>query len=158
MAFYIITTVQASRLLQLPGRDFSRFGWQKMSSIITGSVMKAFQCLFCFILLHQLAVIFACAHLFYNWTASCKTCLRAYAYSISAGTSAQSDQGLNCPMPESLDTTECINREQRPIRDLAHAQYDVKPHILLEGIFSLGAAQCQYCAHKVTSSILDVFA
>ena len=25
-----------------------------------------------------------------------------------------SDHGLNCPLTESLDTTECINGEQRP--------------------------------------------
>ena len=28
--------------------------------------------------------------------------------------SAQSDQGLHCPLTESLDTIECINGEQRP--------------------------------------------
>ena len=28
--------------------------------------------------------------------------------------SAQSDQGLCCPLTESVDTTECINGEQRP--------------------------------------------
>ena len=36
-----------------------------------------------------------------------KTCIRAYA-------SAQSDLGLRCPLNESLVTTECLNREERP--------------------------------------------
>ena len=28
--------------------------------------------------------------------------------------SAQSDQGLRCPLTDSLNTTECMNAEQRP--------------------------------------------
>ena len=32
----------------------------------------------------------------------------------SEGASTQSDQGLNSPLTESLDTTECMNGEQRP--------------------------------------------
>ena len=38
--------------------------------------------------------------------------------------SAQSDQGLHCPLPESLDSTECTNEEQR-LNDTAHAQDDL---------------------------------
>ena len=50
---------------------------------------------------------------------------------------AQSDQGLRCPLPESLNTKECIDGEQRPGWDLAHVQDD--PHILgmLKGFFCL---------------------
>ena len=33
---------------------------------------------------------------------------------ISACASLQSDQGLHCPLTESLGATECMNREQRP--------------------------------------------
>ena len=29
--------------------------------------------------------------------------------------SAQSDQGLHCPLTELLDTPECINEEQMPV-------------------------------------------
>ena len=32
----------------------------------------------------------------------------------SACAPVQSDLGLHCPLTESLDTTGCINREQRP--------------------------------------------
>ena len=32
----------------------------------------------------------------------------------SACASAQSDQGLHCPLTESLDTIECMTGEQRP--------------------------------------------
>ena len=55
---------------------------------------------------------------------------------------AQSDQGLRCPLPDLVNTIECINREQRPEKDLAHAQGDVNPHFLrmLEGTFSLDTA------------------
>ena len=35
----------------------------------------------------------------------------------SACTSRQSDQGLCCPLTESLDTIECINEEQMPRLD-----------------------------------------
>ena len=42
---------------------------------------------------------------------------------------AQSDQSLHCPLTESLDTMDCINLEQRPGWDLAHAQDDVNLHI-----------------------------
>ena len=36
-------------------------------------------------------------------------------------TSAQYDQGLHCPLTESLDITECINEEQMPGLYFAHA-------------------------------------
>ena len=39
--------------------------------------------------------------------------------------SAQSDQGLCCPLTESFDTTEYINREQMPGWDIAHARYEL---------------------------------
>ena len=47
---------------------------------------------------------------------------------------AQSDQGLRCPLPESLATTECVNGEQ--------SLGDVNPDSLrmLESAFSLNAA------------------
>ena len=35
--------------------------------------------------------------------------------------SAQCDQSLRCPLTESLDTKECINREQMPGTDFEHA-------------------------------------
>ena len=41
---------------------------------------------------------------------------------------AQSDQGLSCPLPESLDTVECCTGEQRSGWNFAHAQDDVNPH------------------------------
>ena len=38
-----------------------------------------------------------------------------------------------------MDTIDCINGEQKPGLDLAHAQVDINPHILrmLEGCFRL---------------------
>ena len=54
---------------------------------------------------------------------------------------AQSDQGLHCPLAESLDTTECMKGEQRPGWYFAHAQNDLNLRILLmfEGSFWLDA-------------------
>ena len=46
----------------------------------------------------------------------------------SACISAQSDQDLHCPPNESLDTTECMNGEQRSGWQLAHMQDDVNLH------------------------------
>ena len=43
---------------------------------------------------------------------------------------AQSDQGLRCPLTESLDTKERINVEQRPGWYFAHAQDDMNLLIL----------------------------
>ena len=42
--------------------------------------------------------------------------------------SVQSDQGLHCPLIESLDTTECMNGEQRPRWYFAHVQDDLNLH------------------------------
>ena len=73
-----------------------------------------------------------------NWVSSCGNvssgiCGQRRPRSVCA--SAQSDQGLHCPFPESLDTMECINGEQKPRWNLTHA-HDLNPHILrmLEGI------------------------
>ena len=46
----------------------------------------------------------------------------------SACASAQSDQGLHCPLTESLDTTECMNGEQGTGWYFAHAQDDLSAH------------------------------
>ena len=43
---------------------------------------------------------------------------------------AQSDQGLHCPLTESLDTTECMNGEQRHGLYYAHAQDDLNMRFL----------------------------
>ena len=48
----------------------------------------------------------------------------------SACVSAQSDQDLPCPLTESLNTTECMNGEQRPGRYFAHVQDDLNLRIL----------------------------
>ena len=42
----------------------------------------------------------------------------------------QSDQGLDCPLTESLDTTGSMNGEQRPRSYFEHAQDDLNLHIL----------------------------
>ena len=39
-------------------------------------------------------------------------------------------QSLHCLVTESLDTTECMNGEQRPRRYFAHAQDDLNLHFL----------------------------
>ena len=44
--------------------------------------------------------------------------------------SAQSDQGLRCPLTESLCTIECIKGEQKLEWDFTHAQNDLNLHIL----------------------------
>ena len=53
----------------------------------------------------------------------------------SACASAQSDQGLPCPLTESLDITECMTREQRPGWYFAHAQNELNLHMFV-GTFS----------------------
>ena len=52
-------------------------------------------------------------------------------------TSVQSDQGLHCQLKESLDTTECIDEEQRPGRYFVHVQDNLNLLILsmLKGTF-----------------------
>ena len=54
---------------------------------------------------------------------------------------SQSDQGLRCPLTESLNTTECMNRERRPGWDYAQAQDELNLRSLsiYEGTFSLDA-------------------
>ena len=66
-----------------------------------------------------------------------KKCLRAYANSESP--EQPSDQGLNCLLTESLNTTVCRNSEQRPGWLFANAQDDLNLHILcmFEVTFSL---------------------
>ena len=61
----------------------------------------------------------------------------------SAWASIQSDQGLHCPLTESLDTTECISGEQRSGLYFTHSQDDLNLQILhmFEGTYSLDAAQ-----------------
>ena len=63
----------------------------------------------------------------------------------SACASAQSDQGLHCPLTESLDTTECINGEQRLGRYFVHAQDDLNLHIF---------CACSKALFRLTRSIL----
>ena len=55
----------------------------------------------------------------------------------SACVSTQSHQDLPCPLTESLDTTGCMNGEQRPGYYLVHAQNDLNLR-MFEG-FSLDA-------------------
>ena len=52
---------------------------------------------------------------------------------------AQSDLGLRCLLTESVDTTECMNGEQRPECYFAFAQDDLTLRILrmFEGFFRL---------------------
>ena len=47
----------------------------------------------------------------------------------SACTSLQTDQGLHYLLTESLDTIECINREQRPGQYFVHAKDDLNLRI-----------------------------
>ena len=54
--------------------------------------------LFCFVVVLEINLLFGSHH--------AKTCLREYADSEGP------DQGLYCPLTESLDTTECMNGEE----------------------------------------------
>ena len=50
-----------------------------------------------------------------SWVAPCENVssgIYEQRRSISARVSAQSDQGIRCPLTESLDTIKCINGEQ----------------------------------------------
>ena len=73
-----------------------------------------------------------------------KTCHRAYVDSEAQIRLriAQSEKGLLCPLTESLETTECMNRELKPGRYFTHVQDDLFPHSLrmFDGAFSLNAA------------------
>ena len=55
----------------------------------------------------------------------------------SACTFAQSDQSIQCPLTESLNTTKCTNVDQRPGWYIAHAHDDLNLRILhmFEGTF-----------------------
>ena len=52
----------------------------------------------------------------------------------------QSDQGRHCPLTESLDTTDCITRDQRPGCYVAHVQDDTNLH-MFEDTFSHDVAK-----------------
>ena len=59
-----------------------------------------------------------------NWAAPCENVssgICGQRRPRSACASAQSDQGLRFPQTESVDTIECMNREQRPGWYFAHA-------------------------------------
>ena len=60
----------------------------------------------------------------------------------SACAFAQMDQGLHCPLTESLDTIACMNGKQRFELYFAHAQDDLNLYILrmFNGTVSLDAA------------------
>ena len=66
----------------------------------------------------------------------------------SACASAQSDQGLHCPLTESWDTIKCFNGDQMSGWDFAYMytymQDDVNPHIMrmFHGIFRLTRPIC----------------
>ena len=54
---------------------------------------------------------------YYIWAMPCENMslgICELQWPRSAGTPAQSDQGLHCLLTESLDTTECMNGEQSP--------------------------------------------
>ena len=81
-----------------------------------------------------------------RWAAPCENVysgIWGHQWSTQACASAQFDQGLHCPLTETLDTTECMNREQRPGWYFAHAQVYLNMRILrmFEGTFSLNLAQ-----------------
>ena len=69
----------------------------------------------------------------------------------SACESAQSDQGLHCPLTQSLDTRECMNGERWPGWYFAYARVDLNKCIfrMFEGIFSLEAA------YKISDRIIE---
>ena len=89
-------------------------------------------------------VRFLTLHFSWIWASPCENvsldiCGQRRPWSDCA--SAQSNQGLHCPLIELLDTTEFKNGEQRSERYFAHMQDDVIPYILrmLRVAFSLGA-------------------
>ena len=89
--------------------------------------------------------------LFIHGPRHAKTCLWAFADNKSPDQQAQSDQGLHCPLTESLDTTECLNGEQRPGQYFAHAQADLNLHILcmFEGTFLLVADHIKHKEYEI---------
>ena len=70
---------------------------------------------------------------------------------------AQFDRCLHCPLTESLDTTECLNGEQRPGRYFAHAQDDLNLRTLqmFEGTFSFDVAHMLWLL--IRSALLRCF-
>ena len=69
--------------------------------------------------------VFSKRRVYMNWAASCENvssgiCGQRRPRSVCA--SAQSDQGIHCPLTEALATSECMNRERRPGWYFAHAQ------------------------------------
>ena len=61
---------------------------------------------------------------------SCAMWKRVFRHvdSQSSFQTVQSEQGLLCPLTESLDTTECFNGEQRIAWNFVHMQHDAIPH------------------------------
>ena len=76
----------------------------------------------------------------------------------SAWAFVQSDQGLQCPLTESLDTTEHMNREQRPRWYLAHVQDDLNLCILrmFKGTFSLDMAHIYWYFRYLKSTLGNI--
>ena len=69
--------------------------------------------------------------------------------------SAQSDQGLYCPLSESMDTTECMNGEQRPRWYFAQAQDDL--NLCSKALFHLkrpSLFKSISCPEKLTCTII----
>ena len=62
----------------------------------------------------------------------------------------QADQGLHCLLTDSYDTTECVNEEQRPGYNFAHAQNDLNLRILhmFKGTVSLDVFQITVLLHQ----------
>ena len=78
-----------------------------------------------------------------KWAAPCEN--------VSSGTSmrtvsAQSDQGLHCPLTESLDTTKCINRDQRPAQYFAQDYLNLR---ILHGAAHIGLVKNDLSRAKV---------
>ena len=67
--------------------------------------------------------IWQCVMEWINWAVPCENVSSGICRQWrprSACASAQSDQGLHCPLTESLDTIKCINGKQMPGWDFAH--------------------------------------
>ena len=96
--------------------------------------------------IHIFNIIFCCLFCCFDiiWATPCEnmsTGICGQRMPRSDCASAQSDQGLRCPLTESLDTIEC-NNGKMPGWDSAHEWNDLNMCILrmLEDTFSLGAA------------------
>ena len=84
----------------------------------------------------------------------------------SACSSAQSDQGLRCLLTESSGTIECIDGEQMPGWDIAHARDEseyvhfahVRRHIRQRDTTFVHSAKRHYfCRVEVASLVLETF-